>query len=45
LAFLRREKCNEVQGYLVGRPAPIAQYSRLTGAGGEPVRPKAAAAS
>ncbi len=31
LAFLKREACNEVQGYLVGRPAPIVQYSRLTG--------------
>ncbi|HTZ01555.1 MAG TPA: EAL domain-containing protein [Xanthobacteraceae bacterium] len=40
LAFLRREKCNEVQGYLIGRPAPITQYSRLTG---EPARQTAAA--
>jgi diguanylate cyclase (GGDEF)-like protein/PAS domain S-box-containing protein len=31
LAFLRREGCDEVQGYLLGRPAPIAQYARLIG--------------
>ncbi len=43
LAFLRREDCNEVQGYLLGRPAPIAQYARLTGC--HPVTPSAALAS
>jgi diguanylate cyclase len=26
LAVLRREKCEELQGYLLGRPAPIATY-------------------
>jgi diguanylate cyclase (GGDEF)-like protein/PAS domain S-box-containing protein len=31
LAFLKREDCNEVQGYLIGRPGPIAQYSKLVG--------------
>ncbi len=41
LAFLRREDCNEVQGYLLGRPAPIAQYARLTGC--RPVAPSAEA--
>ena len=43
LAFLRREACNEVQGYLFGRPAPIAQYARLTGQ--HPVAQSAALAS
>jgi EAL domain-containing protein (putative c-di-GMP-specific phosphodiesterase class I) len=36
LAFLKREACDEVQGYLVGRPGPISQYSALVGS--EPVR-------
>jgi EAL domain-containing protein (putative c-di-GMP-specific phosphodiesterase class I) len=31
MAFLEREACDEIQGYLVDRPAPIAQYSALTG--------------
>lgn len=43
LAFLKRENCNEIQGYLIGRPAPIAQYGRLTGAA--PTTEQAAAAS
>lgn len=35
LAFLRAEACNEVQGYLVGRPAPIGTFATLTHAGGD----------
>jgi EAL domain-containing protein (putative c-di-GMP-specific phosphodiesterase class I) len=31
LAFLTREDCDEVQGYLIGRPRPIDHYSGLTG--------------
>jgi hypothetical protein len=31
LDFLAAESCDEVQGYLVGRPHPIAEYSRLVG--------------
>jgi EAL domain-containing protein (putative c-di-GMP-specific phosphodiesterase class I) len=31
LAFLAREACNEVQGYLIGRPQPIASYFALVG--------------
>jgi len=31
LAFLKEEECNEIQGYLIGRPAPIEQYAKLTG--------------
>jgi diguanylate cyclase (GGDEF)-like protein/PAS domain S-box-containing protein len=30
LAFLQSELCNEVQGYLVGRPAPISTFAMLT---------------
>jgi EAL domain-containing protein (putative c-di-GMP-specific phosphodiesterase class I) len=37
LDFLAAESCNEVQGYLMGRPYPIHEYSELIGAadGGE----------
>jgi len=31
LAFLARESCNEVQGFYIGRPAPIAHYDGLVG--------------
>jgi diguanylate cyclase (GGDEF)-like protein/PAS domain S-box-containing protein len=31
LAFLTDEACNEVQGYLVGHPRPIADYAELVG--------------
>lgn len=30
LSFLQSEFCNEVQGYLVGRPAPIGTFATLT---------------
>jgi diguanylate cyclase (GGDEF)-like protein/PAS domain S-box-containing protein len=30
LAFLTREDCDEVQGYLIGRPCPIDHYAGLT---------------
>jgi diguanylate cyclase (GGDEF)-like protein/PAS domain S-box-containing protein len=33
LAFLQSELCNEVQGYLVGRPAPISTFAALTHTG------------
>jgi diguanylate cyclase (GGDEF)-like protein/PAS domain S-box-containing protein len=29
--FLAAESCNEIQGYLVGRPKPIAEYAALGG--------------
>jgi len=36
LAFLSREACAEVQGYLVGRPMPIDSYDNVVGRkGGE----------
>ena len=31
LAFLLQEGCDEVQGYLTGRPLPIANYAELVG--------------
>jgi diguanylate cyclase (GGDEF)-like protein/PAS domain S-box-containing protein len=31
LAFLTRESCDEVQGYLVGRPAPIDDFAAMVG--------------
>jgi diguanylate cyclase (GGDEF)-like protein/PAS domain S-box-containing protein len=34
LDFLAAESCNEVQGYLMGRPHPITEYSELTGRDG-----------
>jgi diguanylate cyclase (GGDEF)-like protein/PAS domain S-box-containing protein len=36
LAFLRREGCDEIQGYLVGLPRPIEEYGVLTGRAVEP---------
>jgi diguanylate cyclase len=30
LQFLRDEHCDEVQGYLLGRPAAIGQFRHLT---------------
>ncbi|MBR0874356.1 EAL domain-containing protein [Bradyrhizobium tropiciagri] len=40
LAFLAEEGCDAVQGYLLGKPAPIGQYAALVGRGDvvEPVR-------
>ncbi len=31
LALLAREKCNEIQGYLIGRPHPVEHYALLVG--------------
>ena len=31
VAFLQREACSQIQGYFVGRPAPIEQYAQLIG--------------
>jgi EAL domain-containing protein (putative c-di-GMP-specific phosphodiesterase class I) len=33
LAFLESEFCNEAQGYLLGKPADIESYRRLTRGG------------
>jgi predicted signal transduction protein with EAL and GGDEF domain len=32
LAFLRRESCDQVQGFLIGEPQPIEHYRAITGA-------------
>ena len=29
--FLARESCDEIQGYLVGRPQPISMYAAMVG--------------
>jgi EAL domain-containing protein (putative c-di-GMP-specific phosphodiesterase class I) len=34
LEFLVAESCDELQGYLIGRPQPIADYSELIGRDG-----------
>ncbi len=31
LCFLADESCDVVQGYFIGRPAPIEQYAALVG--------------
>jgi EAL domain-containing protein (putative c-di-GMP-specific phosphodiesterase class I) len=31
LKFLAAEQCNEIQGYFVGRPKPIADYYDVVG--------------
>jgi EAL domain-containing protein (putative c-di-GMP-specific phosphodiesterase class I) len=31
LAFLADEGCDAVQGYLIGKPLPVAQYARVVG--------------
>ncbi len=33
LEFLSQEHCSEIQGYLIGRPSPIATYSGMIGRG------------
>jgi EAL domain-containing protein (putative c-di-GMP-specific phosphodiesterase class I) len=30
-AILRREGCDEMQGYLIGRPQPISDYADIVG--------------
>ena len=39
LDFLRKANCCRVQGYFIGRPAPIKQYSSLIGLGGNTIEP------
>ena len=36
LAFLVGEACQEVQGFLIGKPLPIAHYRDIVGHPGEP---------
>jgi EAL domain-containing protein (putative c-di-GMP-specific phosphodiesterase class I) len=42
LAFLSKESCDEIQGYLIGRPRPIDDYATLTG---QPAKARAGAAA
>jgi diguanylate cyclase len=43
--FLRNEQCNEVQGFLLGRPADIASFQTLIGRGSPADEPSANAQS
>jgi len=38
--FLASENCNEIQGYIVGRPQPIGEYAEVVGRGRAPRRPR-----
>jgi diguanylate cyclase (GGDEF)-like protein/PAS domain S-box-containing protein len=40
LEFLAAENCNEIQGYLVGRPKPIQDYAEVVGRAQAPRRPR-----
>jgi diguanylate cyclase (GGDEF)-like protein/PAS domain S-box-containing protein len=42
LSFLAAEGCDDVQGYFIGRPAPIEQYSALVGRGKRTEAPRKA---
>ena len=42
LAFLTAEGCSEIQGYLIGRPQPIAHYQRVVAGDGRNVKVKRA---
>jgi diguanylate cyclase (GGDEF)-like protein/PAS domain S-box-containing protein len=39
-AFLAQEGCDEIQGYLVGRPFPISDYAELVGREAKPYESK-----
>jgi EAL domain-containing protein (putative c-di-GMP-specific phosphodiesterase class I) len=39
LKFLAAEGCDEIQGYLIGRPQPIADYADVVGRGMVPGKP------
>jgi len=39
LKFLADEQCNEIQGYFIGRPKPIADYAELVGRQPVPGKP------
>lgn len=45
LAFLSKELCDEVQGFLLGRPSDIKQFRHLTHGEVEAVEPQSAAAA
>jgi diguanylate cyclase (GGDEF)-like protein/PAS domain S-box-containing protein len=39
LKFLAAEQCNEIQGYLIGRPKPILDYAEMVGRKPAPGKP------
>jgi EAL domain-containing protein (putative c-di-GMP-specific phosphodiesterase class I) len=39
LKFLAAEGCDEIQGYLIGRPQPIADYADVVGRAMTPGKP------
>ena len=43
LAFLSQESCSEIQGYLIGKPSPIASYDEMVGRAGAAERMRAVA--
>ena len=45
LKFLAGEQCNEIQGYLIGRPKPIADYAAAVGRQPAPQVPRRIAAT
>ena len=45
LAFLAEEGCDQVQGYFIGKPAPIQQYAELVGRTPATIEPRAGSAS
>jgi EAL domain-containing protein (putative c-di-GMP-specific phosphodiesterase class I) len=36
LAFLKAEHCDEIQGFLIGRPLPIESYAEIVSAAKTP---------
>ena len=44
LKFLAAERCNEIQGFLIGRPKPIADYAHIVGRAAAPKKQTFAAA-
>jgi EAL domain-containing protein (putative c-di-GMP-specific phosphodiesterase class I) len=41
-AFLARNGCDEVQGFVIGRPVPIGHFGELVGLAGRPAAIEAA---
>ena len=39
LGFLAEEGCDAVQGYFIGKPAPIGQYAALVGRAADAAEP------
>ena len=43
LAILRQENCDEMQGYLIGRPVPIIEHAAIVGHAAPPPKVRVAA--